>query len=112
MRKRRTWIALAVAGIALIGGGSAIAAGQRDDDETKRPITGASLQRATAAAIDHLGGGQVTEIEVGDEEGYYEVEVTLEDGSQVDVHLDESFRVIGEEGPKSESDAQGSDDRD
>jgi hypothetical protein len=36
----------------------------------------------------------VTETEVGDEEGYYEVEVTRADGSQVDVHLDRSFGVI------------------
>ena len=34
-------------------------------------------------------GGTVTETGVGDDEGYYEVQVTLDDGSQVDVHLDE-----------------------
>jgi hypothetical protein len=109
---QRTWIALAVAGIALIGGGSAVAAGIGDDDEAERPITGASLQQATAAALDHVGGGRVTGTEVGDEEGFYEVEVTLEDGSHVDVHLDESFRVLGQEGPEREGGTQGSDDRD
>jgi len=40
----------------------------------------------------------VTETEVGDEEScYYEVEVTLDDGSQVDVQLDEGFNVVGDE---------------
>ena len=34
---------------------------------------------------------------MGDEEGAYEVEVTRSDGSQVDVHLDKGFHVIGEE---------------
>jgi hypothetical protein len=37
----------------------------------------------------------VTETEVGDEESYYEVEVTLDDGRQVDVQLDERFAVVG-----------------
>lgn len=37
---------------------------------------------------------QVTGTEVGDEEGYYEVEVTSDDGSQADVHLDRDFNVL------------------
>ena len=32
---------------------------------------------------------------MGDEESYYEVEVTLADGRQVDVQLDRSFTVVG-----------------
>ena len=39
----------------------------------------------------------MTGTEVGDEESYYEVEVTLDDGSQVDVQLDEQFNVVGGE---------------
>ena len=34
----------------------------------------------------------MTGTEVGDEESYYEIEVTLDDGRQVDVQLDESLR--------------------
>jgi hypothetical protein len=41
-----------------------------------------------------VGGGTVTETEVGDEQGYYEVEVTRADGSRLDVHLDERFAVL------------------
>ncbi len=41
-----------------------------------------------------LGEGRVTETEVGDEESYYEVEVTLDDGSDTDVQLDRSFNVV------------------
>jgi uncharacterized membrane protein YkoI len=59
------------------------------------PITGAALDQASAAALDYLGGGRVTATEVGDEESYYEVEVTLDDGRQVDVQLDEDFTVVG-----------------
>ena len=81
---------------AAVGGGVAIAAGS-DDDVTEQPIRGAALDRATAAALAHTGGGRVTGTEVGDEESLYEVEVTLADGSQVDVQLDGSFHVVGSE---------------
>ena len=37
----------------------------------------------------------MTETEVGDEESLYEVEVTLDNGDQVDVQLDEDFAVVG-----------------
>jgi uncharacterized membrane protein YkoI len=45
----------------------------------------------------------VTETEVGDEESVYEVEVTLDDGSQVDVQLDRSFRVVDSEQDSEEN---------
>jgi uncharacterized membrane protein YkoI len=79
----------------IAGAGFAFASGS-DDDE--RPITGDALNRASEAALAHTGGGEVTDTEVGDEEGYYEVEVTLPDGSQIDVHLDEDFNVLHTEG--------------
>jgi hypothetical protein len=47
----------------------------------------------------------VTATEVRDEEGYYEVEVTKDDGSQVDVHLDKNYDVL-----HTPSDNEGSDD--
>lgn len=37
------------------------------------------------------------ETEVGDEECYYEVEVTLPSGEQTDVQLDRSFQLVGSE---------------
>ena len=74
----------------------------------EEPITGEALERASAAALEYTGGGEVTETEIGDEEGYYEVEVTLPGGRQVDVHLDASFKVISSEGDG----ADGSEDDD
>lgn len=71
--------------------------------ETEVPITGPDLGRASQVALDHLGEGRVTGTEVGDEESYYEIEVTLADGSQIDVQLDEGFSVIGSD-PDSRSD--------
>ncbi len=61
------------------------------------PITGDALDKASAAALDYIGEGEVTDTEVGDEEGYYEVEITRDDGSEVDVHLDENYNVLSHE---------------
>ena len=76
---------------------SSDADGTEDANERDIPITGPDLDRASGVAINHLGGGTVTETEIEDEESYYEVEVTLDDGSQVDVQLDENFNVVGTE---------------
>jgi uncharacterized membrane protein YkoI len=102
---RKKLLAGAAAAVLTLGGGTAVAAqqGQEDeapgrDDATEQQITGSSLEKASEAALDHTGGGEVTGTEVGDEEGYYEVEVTRADGSQVDVHLDRGFDVLGTEG--------------
>ena len=93
----RTTRIIAGAGIAVLlaaGGVSYAVAQSDDDDDTQRAITGAELEQASAAALEATGGGTVTETEVGDEESYYEVEVTLDDGSQVDVQLDRQFAVV------------------
>ena len=87
--------AVAVA-LAATGGGVALATGGSDTDRDT-PITGAALERASQAALAEVGEGRVTETETGDEESFYEVEITLADGSQVDVQLDEQFRVVGSE---------------
>lgn len=105
-RNRKT---AAVAGAVLVaavaGGGAAIAAGGGPEGPD-RPITGDALAKASAAALDHTGGGKVTATETGDEESLYEVEVTRADGSQVDVQLDSAFKVVGasEEGPENPAD--------
>jgi uncharacterized membrane protein YkoI len=96
---KRTLMAL-VAVAALGAGGAAIAtaSGGGDDDKSEKAISGAALDRASSAALEHTGGGKVTDTEVGDEESYYEVEVTGSNGDQVDVQLDRSFQVVGSEG--------------
>lgn len=95
--RRRTKIAVVVTAIVGVGVMEAAVALGSDDAENERPITGSELEKASAAALAHTGGGRVTDSEVGDEESYYEVEVTRPDGSQVDVQLDESFTVVSEE---------------
>jgi uncharacterized membrane protein YkoI len=102
MKRKFAVAAALVVGAGAVSGGAAIAAGG-DDDATESPITGAALDDATAAALEHTGGGRVTGTEVGDEESYYEVEVTLDNGRQVDVQLDKSFNVVSSEGDREES---------
>jgi uncharacterized membrane protein YkoI len=99
-------VALAVAIIG--GGGGAVVAMGGDDDEADQPITGTDLEKASAEALRHTGEGRVTGTEVGDEESYYEVEVTLDNGNQVDVQLDENFNVVGDDGQENEN--NGNDD--
>ena len=100
MTRNRKIIAVVASVAALAGGGAAVAsatgAGPFGDD-SEAPINGPALERASAAALAHTGQGSVSDTEVGDEESYYEVEVTLDDGSQTDVQLDRDFNVVGSE---------------
>jgi uncharacterized membrane protein YkoI len=91
MKTRIALIVVLAVVAAAVAAGLALA-GSRDDHE--QPITGTALVRASQAALAETGGGRVTETEAGDEDAYYEVEVTLEDGRQVDVHLDRAFTVV------------------
>ena len=101
----KKWV-LAGAAVAALGvGGTAIAAGAGSDetdgtrdDGAGKPITGPALGKASRIAINHVGGGTVTATEFQDEEGYYEIEVKRDDGSQVDVHLDSHFNVLDSSG--------------
>ena len=73
---------------------------EHDADENENEdvaITGTALDKASAAALDYIGEGKVTDTEVGDEEGYYEIEITLDNGNEVDVHLDKDFKVLSKE---------------
>jgi len=103
--KRRTrWgiaggaVALAIAGV---GTGVGVATGAGDES----PLTGVTKEKAERAALEHTGGGTVTETEVSDGGSAYEVEVRTKDGTEVEVNLDEDFKVIG-----SESDDDGAGD--
>ena len=106
--KRSTKIALGVAVAAVVAaGGVGIATAAGPDDAGERPdtpITGDALERASDAALEETGDGRVTETEVGDEESYYEVEVTMPDGSEVDVQLDQDFTVVGSETEQEDPD--------
>ena len=112
--------AAAFAAAVAAGGGMAVAgpadgASTGDDDEA--PLTGDVLQQASDAALEAAAeygeGGTVTSTEGPDEETYYEVTVTLADGTEVDVDVDESFAVLGTpevEGQDDDGQDDGDDD--
>jgi uncharacterized membrane protein YkoI len=99
---------IATAVLAVVGtGGVAVAGGTGavdDDDGPDRAITGSALDRASEAALREAGGGRVTETEAGDDESYYEVEVTKADGTEVDVQLDREFAVVSSETDREDGD--------
>ena len=101
MSRHKKTIAIGAGVLVLGAGGAAIAnatgAIGEDASENEAPITGSALEQAEAAALAETGQGTVSGTEVGDEESKYEVEVTLDNGDQVDVQLDEQFSVVGSE---------------
>jgi uncharacterized membrane protein YkoI len=107
MKKRTKFLIVGASALALGVGGAGVASATGGDDDSEKAITGSALDQASAAALQATGGGQVSDTEVGDEESYYEVEVTRDDGSQVDVQLDRQFNVVG-----SSTDEESPDDSD
>ncbi|MGH8974311.1 MAG: PepSY domain-containing protein [Acidimicrobiia bacterium] len=95
MSRTRKIIAGVAVGTAVLAAGTGVVLAKAAGDH-EQPITGEELEKASAAALAHLGGGRVTGSELQDEEGYYEIEVTRADGRQVDVHLDRNFRVLND----------------
>src|SRR5919109_155 len=93
LNPRALLIAAALAMVLLLGAGVAYANGS-SGDSGEQQATGPGIEKAKRIALDHTNGGRVTGTEIGDEEGYYEIEVTRDDGSQVDVHLDRDFNVL------------------
>ena len=70
--------------------GSGSTSGTDDDD-----LVGADFDQAAAAAIAAAGGGTVTDADRSDDgDTAYEVDVRLDDGTEVDVDLDASFAVL------------------
>jgi uncharacterized membrane protein YkoI len=104
----------AIAGATGGGGGTAVAPATGGGDEAAakddgpgQPITGSALDKAKSVALQQTGGGQVTGSEIRDEEGYYEIEVTRADGSQVDVHMDRNYNVLDSQSDGSSADEAG-----
>jgi Na+/glutamate symporter len=93
MPRRTRWIATAGLVVAVAGGLGAAAA----DGDSDQELTGATRDRAVAAALAATGGGTVLATEAGDDGADYGVEVRLPDGRQVEVDLDLSFKVVGQE---------------
>ncbi len=92
--KKRTIVAT-MAGVVLaagITGGAVAVAGSSDDGEGT--ASGPAADQAVAAAVAETGG-TANAVERDNEKGAtWEVEVTKDDGSVVDVRLDATYKVI------------------
>jgi uncharacterized membrane protein YkoI len=110
MNRRIRLLIGGTAAVVVIAGGAVAATAAGGDDDA--PLTGHTRERAIAAALAHVGVGSVVGTEVGEDDAAYGVEIRLADGSQVEVTLDEGFRVIAteadddgsEDGPSTDSD--------
>ena len=116
MKKKTVLIGSAIAAV-LVLGGTGVAVAVTEPFENDDTLTGSTLERASKAALDEVGGGKVTDSE--SENGTYEIEVTLDNGREVDVLLDDAFAVLSvdrddsaddNEAANSDSDATGSND--
>ena len=98
MKKKTIWITGAAVAAVLVVGGAGLAIA--DPFDADGPLTGSALDKASAAALDAVGSGTVTDTESGDDNDAhaYEVEVTLADGTDVDVALDKAFAVLWVDG--------------
>jgi uncharacterized membrane protein YkoI len=107
LNRRIVAVGIAVAALAAGGGGIAYAVGGGSEQ-----VTGSSAERAKAAALAAVGGGTVSDIERqdGDGAGAFEVEVRRPDGSQVEVYVGASYRVIGSAGDEDAGEKAGQDD--
>ena len=86
---------LILAGLAALALGGAALAGASSGDGK---LSGTTYDRAEKAALAETGGGKVTDTERDNENGAtYEVEVTKDGGGQVDVRLDDQFKVVAAE---------------
>ncbi|NIJ04729.1 PepSY domain-containing protein [Frigoribacterium faeni] len=73
------------------GSSSTSGSASSSDDE----LVGADYDQAAAASIAAAGGGTVTDADRSDDgDVAYEVDVRLDDGTEVDVDLDASFAVL------------------
>lgn len=92
MRTKIKVLIAAGAAVVVAGAAATVSVATGGDDS---PLTGGELERATTVALEHTGGIRVVESEAGEGSATYEVGVLLENGSVVEVQLDENFEVTG-----------------
>ncbi|UVJ39670.1 PepSY domain-containing protein [Arthrobacter sp. CJ23] len=102
MHKKSLLITGIATAAAAISGASIAAASTTPGDD--QPLSGASLQQASDAALARTGPGTVTSAKTDhDANTSYEVNVQLNSGSRVEVELDSSFQVVTVEGQDDDS---------
>ncbi len=99
--RRKRVILPTIAAVAVLGVGGTVWTAAANDD-----VQGGERDRVGAAAVEAAGGGTAVDVESSDDRGEaYEVEVRMDDGTEVDVTLDQDLNVVSQ-------DAEGRDDND
>jgi uncharacterized membrane protein YkoI len=76
-----------------------------DDDSNLPALSTQDADTAGSAALAKVGQGTVSEVERENEGGSaYEVEVRLDDGTQVEVQLGPDFQVLSQSAPERDDD--------
>ncbi len=79
--------------------------GWDDDDIGAPPLSAADQERAASVALSQVGQGRVSEVERENEGGAaYEVEVRLDNGSEIEVMLGPDFQVLHQSAPEYDDD--------
>ena len=99
MRKRAIVAGVGAGVVVAATAGGVAAASGGDDGPASHQYTQQQADAATEGALEATGGGTANSVESDNENGAtYEVEVTKNDGSTVDVRLDEHYEVVVIEG--------------
>ncbi len=105
--RRKRIILPTLAAVAVLGVGGTVWTASANDD-----VQGADRDRVGSAAVDAAGGGTVVDVETSDDQGEaYEVEVRMDDGTEVDVSLDQDLNVVSEEADDRDDADDDADDR-
>ncbi len=93
MNTRKRIATAAAIGVVAVGAQHSVAAASDDDGDST--VTGTQADKATEAALGYTHGGRANSVERDSENGAtWEVEVRRTDGSQVDVRLDENYKLV------------------
>jgi hypothetical protein len=74
------------------------APGSAAHEDAEKPVTGGAATKAKAAAVAAVGSGTAGDVTTDYFDNGYEVTVTKQDGSSVEIHLDSSFDVMARPG--------------
>jgi len=98
--RRKRIIIPTIATVAVVGAGATVWTATADDS-----VSGKERDRVTAAAVEAVGGGTAVEVETSDDPGVaYEVEVRTNDGTEVDVDLNDDLQPVAQERDADDAD--------
>ena len=101
MTRTGKWIVGGAVFLAATGASAGVALGASgtgdDTDPPDQQLTGTDLDRASEAALAEVGAGTVVDSEAGDDGASYSVEIQRDDGTQVEVDMDDGFAVTAQE---------------